>query len=334
MDKKLSIEDLTPKKLASLQEDAYLRDIKRLQKKSKQFIRVTCPACQKDDAAVFFEKYGFFYDQCRVCETIYMNPRPTQALMEDYYSHSENYAFYVEHIFPATEDSRREKLHRPWLEQLLKDTKGLRSNDGALLEVGPGFGTFAVLAKESAEFKDVIVVEPTPELAATCRSKGLTVVEMPIEYVEKEKLPLIVSTIVAFEVIEHLYEPRSFIKKCGTIMESRGVLVLSCPNGLGFDIQILGSKSIAVDTEHVNLFNPKSLTLALVQEGFEVLNLTTPGKLDAEFVREAYLRGEIELDDFLHNVLINKWDEYGENFQKFLIDNNMSSHMWIIAIKK
>ena len=333
LDKKLSIEDLTPKVLASLQEEAYLRDINRLQKKSKDFIEVNCPACENNDSVSYFEKYSFSYDQCRLCETIYMNPRPTREIMQNYYTNSENYAFYVEHIFPATESARREKLHKPWLENVLKYTKGL-SPYGALLEVGPGFGTFAVLAKDSAAFEDVIVVEPTPELASACRARGLTVIEMPIEHVERDNLTSKVSTIVAFEVIEHLFEPRSFIKKCASILEPRGILVLSCPNGLGFDIQVLGSKSIAVDTEHINLFNPKSLPYALESEGFKVINLLTPGKLDAELVRKAHINNEINLDGFLHHVLIKNWDICGLNFQKFLIDNNMSSHMWVIAVKQ
>ena len=41
---------------------------------------------------------------------------------------------------------------------------------GTLVEVGPGFGTFAALARE--EFERVVAIEPTPELAAACRERG------------------------------------------------------------------------------------------------------------------------------------------------------------------
>ena len=109
--------------------------------------------------------------------------------------------------------------------------------------------------------------------------------------------------------------------------------MLSCPNGLGFDIAMLGPRALAVDAEHVNLFNPDSLSRLLETNGFEVLEATTPGRLDAEFVRDAALKGDIDLADnvFLKRVLIDEWDRLGWPFQQFLATNNLSSHMWVAA---
>jgi hypothetical protein len=39
--------------------------------------------------------------------------------MADYYANSENYAYWAKHIFPATEATRREKIHRPWLDRAI-----------------------------------------------------------------------------------------------------------------------------------------------------------------------------------------------------------------------
>ena len=72
-----------------------------------------------------------------------------------------------------------------------------------------------------------------------------------------------------------------------------GFLILSCPNGAGFEIDILGKESGSVDHEHLNYFNPTSLCHLLENLGFEILEVQTPGVLDAELVRKAVLSGKI-----------------------------------------
>jgi len=137
--------------------------------------------------------------------------------------------------------------------------------------------------------------------------------------------------LVSFEVIEHLFQPSGFVAQCARVLAPGRLLVLSCPNGQGFDIQTLGAKALAVDAEHVNLFNPGSLGRLLERHGFEVLESETPGRLDAEFVREAALKNEVRLDPFLKRVLVDEWDRLGWPFQQFLAAQGLSSHMWIAA---
>jgi hypothetical protein len=166
-------------------------------------------------------------------------------------------------------------------------------------------------------------------MAAACRSRGIEVVEKRVEEAASEIGHA--DVIVSFEVIEHLFEPKLFVRQCGALLPTGGLLVLSCPNGLGFDVAVLGSRSLAVDTEHVNLFNPQSLSELLGRSGFNVLEVMTPGRLDAELVRDAALRHQVTLDPFLNRVLIEEWERLGWRFQQFLALNNLSSHMWIVA---
>jgi SAM-dependent methyltransferase len=166
-------------------------------------------------------------------------------------------------------------------------------------------------------------------MAAACRARGVDVIERRIEDAVGEIGD--VSVVCAFEVIEHLFDPRRFLEGVRPLLCSGGLLVLSCPNGEGFDIQMLGAKSLAVDAEHVNLFNPRSLGGLLESVGFELLIAHTPGRLDAEFVRDAALKGEVQLDPFLQRVLVDEWTTFGWPFQQFLAEHGLSSHMWLAA---
>jgi len=328
----LSEKELCPDDLLSGQEAAFARDIERLHRRQAEFIKVDCPACAGRSAKHAFEKYGFFFKRCNDCRTIFMSPRPSPAVMTDYYSNSENYAYWAMHIFPASEASRREKIHKPWLERVADYCRRFGIREGTLVEIGPGFGTFSELATGSGLFSRVIAVEPTPEMAAACRARGVDVIEKRIEDVLEEDVAG-ADVLVSFEVIEHLFDPSAFLKQCARLVRPGGLLVLSCPNGLGFDIEVLGARALAVDAEHVNLFNPGSLAKLLERSEFSVFETSTPGRLDAELVREAALKGELDLsgDPFLRRILIEEWDRLGWPFQQFLAATGLSSHLWVAA---
>lgn len=330
----LSEKELCPDDLLAGQEAAFARDIARLHLRIGEFVATPCPACSGKASAPAFEKFGFAFRSCAACATIYMSPRPSPAVMSDYYSNSENYAYWAKFIFPASEASRREKIHKPWLERVAGYCDRFGVKKGTLLEVGPGFGTFAELATNSGIFSRVIAIEPTPEMAAACRARGVEVIEKRIEDVASEVGQA--DVLVSFEVIEHLFDPSRFATQCAALVRPGGLLVLSCPNGLGFDIALLGAKALAVDAEHVNLFNPDSLSQLLERVGFEVLEASTPGRLDAELVRDAALKGEIDLaaDPFLKKVLLDDWERLGWPFQQFLAANRLSSHMWVAARRR
>jgi len=327
--------DIRPDALRAGQRAAYERDLQRLREDLPQFVEVPCPACAAAERTPIFQKYGFQFQSCRLCRTIYMSPRPTPAVMGRYYGNSENYRYWAEHIFPASEDMRREKIHRPMLEYIVAVCERSQVPRNLLVEIGPGFGTFAALAQQSAAFRRVIAIERTPEMAAACRKRGVEIIEQAVEDVSLEQVGQ-ADVVVSFEVIEHLFEPRSYVERCATLVRTGGLLVLSCPNGLGFDVAMLGANAAAVDSEHVNLFNPESLAGLLVRSGFDVLEVMTPGRLDAEFVRAAALEGSFDLsgDPFLSRVLIEDWERLGLPFQQFLAAQQLSSHMRIVARRK
>jgi hypothetical protein len=67
----------------------------------------------------------------------------------------------------------------------------------------------------------------------------------------------------------------------------------------------------------------------------KVLECVTPGRLDAELVRNKVLEGEFSLaaQPFLQKILIDEWDTHGQAFQDFLSSNGLSSNLWIVARK-
>jgi SAM-dependent methyltransferase len=331
---KLSEEQIRPKELMRGQRKAMLTDVDRLLSRRKDFIPVFCPACEGKDHDYTFEKRGITYVTCGKCGTLFVNPRPSLAVLDWFYRGSLNYAYWNKVVFPSSEQARRERIMVPRANQVLEICNQFRVRTGSLLEVGAGFGTFCQELQSRNLFKRIVAVEPTPDLANTCRNKGIETIELPIEKILFEASDLF-DVIVNFEVIEHLFSPRSFLDQIRKVLRPGGLLILSCPNGEGFDIKTLCAISDTIDHEHLNYFNARSISIMAEASRFQVLDIFTPGKLDAELVRNKILDGEYRLTNqpFLERVLIDDWDRLGQPFQTFLAENGLSSNMWMVARK-
>ena len=328
-----SEEDIRPAQLM-LDKQRYMdADRDYLLSRKDEWVEVECPACGSCDSRFYGEKLGIAYVKCTQCGTVYTNPRPSQALLHNFYATSQNYGYWNKYIFPATEETRRTNIFRPRAEQILDYCESVSIEKHTLLEIGAGFGTFCEEVTDLGAFERIIALEPSTDLAETCRTKGLEVIDSPIEEVNEEG---IADVIVAFEVIEHLFSPCNFVQQCLRLLRPSGLLVLTCPNVRGFDIAMLGMSSDTFDHEHLNYFHTESLPNLLKYCGLEIIDVQTPGQLDADIARKHVLERVVDLDNqpFLQEVLIERWEELGQAFQSFLATNQLSSHMWVVARKQ
>lgn len=327
----LRVDDIRPDELMERKRAHLEADQEWLRERRSEFVSVVCVGCGGDELEPAWEKLGFSYQRCRDCRTVLMNPRAPEAVSHEFYARSENYAFWNKYIFPASDDVRRERIFRPRVERMreLCEAHGVAAG-GTLLEVGAGFGTFCDEARASGAFDRVIAVEPTPELAATCRERGLETIESPLESSGLEEGSADVAA--AFEVLEHVFDPLSFVREIRRVQRPGGLLILSVPNIEGFDTLVLGRDANAVDHEHVNYFNPESLGTLLERAGYEVAETLTPGRLDVDLVGRAVEEGAepAGLDGFLGRLLDSDPD-VREAFQDFLAGNGLSSHLWAVG---
>jgi|SRR3989344_42389 len=325
-------EEIRPQEMKNKSNEIYLEDVNNLLKHKKDFVYVNCPACNSNIYEKRFEKYTLNYVVCKNCETTFINPRPSPKILEEYYKTSKNCEYWDKFIFPNSEGARREKIFKPRAERIIEICKRHNTKNNFIVDVGAGFGTFCQEIKKIGFFNRVIAVEPTPSLAETCSKKGLEVINKRIEEV---KFNHDIDVVTSFEVIEHLFSPKEFILGCKSVLSKNGIIVITCPNIKGFDNAILREISESIDTEHLNYFNLDSLTKLFNLCGFEIIEKLTPGELDAQLVRKKVMEGKFDISNnyFLKQILIDNWEHVGEKFQRFLQDNLLSSHLWIVAKK-
>jgi len=292
-------------------------------------VRIDCPACGRRGRFSFFKK-GFHYEECPKCLTLFVNPRPEREAFDRYYTDAPSTKYWATNFYKETESARRESLWKPKA-RLIKEKVEKYSQGGAILDIGGGYGIFAEeIGKISRA--DIIVIEPSLHLAQVCRKKGLAVIEKFLEELSDEMIPRSGRNFVSFELFEHLYDPAAFLLALKGLMQKGDLFIFTTLSSTGVDIQVLWENSKSVSPpHHLNFFNPKSVLLLLNRLDFNVLEITTPGKLDINIMENNL--GLIK-DRFWINYLKTASEQEKERMQAFISENFLSSHMMVVCSKK
>jgi 2-polyprenyl-3-methyl-5-hydroxy-6-metoxy-1,4-benzoquinol methylase len=139
---------------------------------------------------------------------------------------------------------------------------------GTLLDVGASYGHF--LAAAGGQFEAFgIELNPTA-VGWSRRTLGVSnflgsVYSLPPE------LPGRFDVITAWDVIEHLDEPRQALAECRAHLAPGGWLFLSTPDAGAMIARVMGSRWYYQDpVQHVNLFTKTNLSRLLQESGFRV----------------------------------------------------------------
>lgn len=306
-------------------------DSQKLFRDKSLFTHFSCPACGKDEFTMIFVKENFNYVQCSFCETIYNDPRPPYSDIQKLYKNSESTKYWVEKFFTPFKEARREKIFKPRAEYIANKFPYLHS--GFVGDVGAGFGIFLDELRKIWTKANLVAIEPSDDMASICSAINLKVVQCMVEEINSNDFSF--DLLTSFELVEHLYDPLDFFKKINLLLKRGGYFYFTTLNGLGFDIQILWEKSRSISPpHHLNFFNPISIKILLERASFELIEVSTPGKLDWDIV-ESYTESErINIGRFFQTLVKHGSDESKVKFQKWISENNFSSHLRVVAKKK
>jgi len=297
------------------------------------FYHVRCPACGNDACSFVFQKSGFDYKECSRCKTLFVNPRPLPDAFSTYYRDAPSIKYWASHFYKLTEKSRRELLIRPkakMVRDIIAKSFPDFPNNSVIIDIGSGYGVFCEeLQQILGGQPPVIGIEPSNDLYAVCKNKGIISVNKFFEDFSRDDIPgkqIIAAT--SFELLEHLHDPDIFIKKCSEVLVPGALLILTTLNWHGFDLQVLREKSRSIQPPaHLNFFTPDSVRRLLERHGFTIVEITIPRQRDIDIVSK---QAEDVNDSFMKRLLSGN-EKTEARFQKFLQDEQLSSHMLIVA---
>lgn len=229
----------------------------------EQLETTSCPLCSSNSSQGKYTFGSFKVVKCRSCDLWYLSPRLLEKEMLKLYSDTDYFSGGDEGGYSdyAQQESALKRTFRKFVLYLAE--KGLTGGD--LLEVGCGYGYLLMEAKD--QFKSVAGTEYSPEAVAYAKKKCECVITGGV-YDIPEGMKY--DCIIAVGVLEHVYEPVSFVKELAGHLRDNGVLVFATPNFGSFWRRLFGSRwpSFKVP-EHVVFYDQETLNKLFETSGFK-----------------------------------------------------------------
>ena len=326
MSKKLiKEEEIRPKELFQRYLELSQKDARKFN--ASNFKRIPCPGCGGDNSEKRFKKNGFQYVFCSICGSLYCSPRPSEEDLELFYKKSESAKYWAEVFFPAVAETRREKLFKKKAKQVHDVMEKKDFSPEAICDVGAGYGIFLEELKSFFPSAFFFAIEPSPDLAKRCRSKGFETLQATAE--QSQLWGKEFDLVITFEVIEHVYSPDRFISSLYQLVKPGGYCLITGLGYEGFDILTLQKHSNSVfPPHHLNFLSIQGFKELFQRAGFSHIDIWTPGELDVDIVKNSPM-----VDEFT-KALISRGEKAVKKFQSFLQKHQLSSHVWGLARKK
>ncbi|MGB9627781.1 MAG: class I SAM-dependent methyltransferase [Thermodesulfobacteriota bacterium] len=221
---------------------------------------IPCPICGESEKVPFHREGFFQMVRCPSCLFIYLNPRPTEGTL---------YQFYQTYL-PEDETSIQgwEEMMRPVFKRAAHLLIRYKAQ-GKLLDVGSGFGFFLKEMKEKGwKVEGVEISEKAIDYTANVLE--LKVYPGPLEHIGFSENQF--DAITGFYLIEHLPRPMVFLEECYRILKPGGLLLLRYPHTTPIKnlLKLFGIKNRLYDLPaHLSDFSPKTVQLCLEKVGFE-----------------------------------------------------------------
>jgi SAM-dependent methyltransferase len=201
--------------------------------------------------------------RCSQCGLLYLSPRLKESAIVRIYEERGYYSPGGDFGYRSYVDQERSLMltFRRFLRYLSKK----KLSGGDLLEVGCGFGY--LLEEARGFFGRRIGIDLSKEAVDKARSVSDGVHCGRIETLP-ESLGLF-DTIIAVNLLEHLYDPLEFLKAAKRRLRRGGAMVIATPNAGSFWFYVMGRRwpSFKIP-EHVTFFNFQSLNLLFLKAGY------------------------------------------------------------------
>lgn len=245
---------------------------------------IPCALCGTQALRPALNCEGFSYSRCVYCGLVQMNPQPfPEEIWARYNAATENGPC------PGNCDSSNYLDYELANEEAFLKLQILALTDagfwelktgkqGKVLDIGCATGSLLTLLREQGwETAGVEISRPQAEYGINKR--GLQIHCRPLEDI---KFPgNYFDAVLASHLIEHLNDPRGFVKEACRILSPEGRFYVTTPNIAGFQARLFRGRWRSAIFDHLYLFSEKTLGRMLKENGFEIEKTATWGGLAA-----------------------------------------------------
>lgn len=274
-----------------------------------------CPVCNGAIGKYFYTKWGVDYLRCDACKSVYAVY--DKKTVEQY---------------QASDDLRQLRLSDEYQEQAALNRREVWDNFLEWLEVR----AFRFM-KRNRELSIVDMGNRLKGYSQVITDSVITGVYDLREAPDGNNtyhIPAGGADLVLYlDQLKGELNPEKRLREFSGMLKEDGLLVVNARVGSGFDILTLRESNREIyPYEHILLPSVRGLTQLLRQNGYEVLEVTTPGVMDLKYVMESKEKlGDRET--FVRYFLEEASPSMLQEFQRFLQKGCLSSFICIIARK-
>jgi SAM-dependent methyltransferase len=226
-----------------------------------------CPICDARTVRPYCRKAQATYFLCTSCDLIFQHPLPTPTAMREWAD-----AEYTDGAYHDYVAARPMKIRH--FEDRLADV-GDRVRPGRLLDIGCSCGYFLEVAASRGFDVQGVEFSRSAIAAASPAMRG-RIFEGTLDTLPADGLFDLAS---AFDLIEHVPDPRGFLRRCASLLKPGGTILISTPDTRHLLRFLMGSRwPMLQPMQHLSLFSNRSLERALKSEGFADVTVRTAYK--------------------------------------------------------
>lgn len=290
-------------------------------------VNVPCTGCGKKENRAFTDCLGMAYHQCSDCESWYVAFRPTQDALDHFYKASKACQFW-RHEMASLPDERLYYIYGPRVAWMIEWADEYLPNNPLWVDVHTKYAFLIKHMQAQNVFGKIAMLEPQlyenskalPDNIAIISANTSTQVDM----------------VTCFEGLERAADPKALVHVASDQLREGGLFFLTTASCSGFEYQVLKEHAPNLNPiNRMNLLSLEAIVALLENGGFEVLELSTPGRLDVDIVKGAMAKKDMpNVDPFWKYVFFHRHGRTSNALQQFLQESRLSSHVRVVARKK
>ncbi|MCK5506121.1 MAG: hypothetical protein KAJ10_13230, partial [Thermodesulfovibrionia bacterium] len=265
---------------------------------------VSCPGCGQSEDKNVYKKLGMTFKQCASCGSHYVSPRPSPKLQKEFYENSKACRFWRDQI-AGLQDSQLYYIYGSrvnWMSELVDE---FLSEAFLLMDFGTKYSFLLKHIQEKQIFKRIGTFQPELFEHSDSLPEDILCGENLNSYEGK------VSVFTAFEVVERIFDPNQVFSSAARFCQQGGLLLLTVASCTGLEYQVLGKEAPNLNPiNRMNLLSTEVLVSLVEKAGFEILEFSTPGRLDVDIVRRVIeKKKDLKIDPFWRYIFESRTEK-------------------------
>lgn len=236
--------------------------------------KIDCPICDASNYSLLLkeDRYNMGVETviCNQCSLIYINPRPTESEMSDFYKL--DYRKFYESIEVPTEEYIKNGPFFKRASFVLNSLKCFLNDAKTFIDIGCAEGSLIKMVEDNYSKIKTYGIEPSVGFGNFAKENVngdifIGTYQNFIKENTEEKFDILATT----HVLEHILNPNEYLKALGSLMHEQSILYIEVPNIMDKRMKGIGN----VHLGHVLSYDPRTIKILLENSGFEIIDIFT-----------------------------------------------------------